>query len=131
MEAMVLLTAQGRSPCNSPMFSSASKRLSVAGGANRALLCGSVFLGALSAIPALAEDSDMFRPYIQVRSAAFNEYWGERDGWGLSLGANVNSYLGFELAFDAFQETVDSPSLGPVSEIAISHLNPEIRLRYP
>jgi opacity protein-like surface antigen len=88
-------------------------------------------LAALLAIPILAEDSDMFRPYIQVRSAAFNEYWGEGDGWGLSLGANVNSYVGFELAFDAFQETVESPALGAVSEIAISHLTPEIRLRYP
>jgi opacity protein-like surface antigen len=78
-----------------------------------------------------AEDTNFFRPYIDLRSAAFNENWGVQDGWGLSLGANLNSYIGLQLSFDAYEEVLDDPLLGDVFEQSIMNFRPEIRLRYP
>lgn len=93
-------------------------------------LCAAAALAGVS-FRVQAEDSEMFRPFVQIRSAAFNENWGERDGWGLSLGANLDYHFGLELAFDTFQETVEAPKLGAVAEMSIQHLTPQIRIRYP
>jgi outer membrane protein W len=99
-------------------------------GRHLSFLCLFIVPG-LAASSLRAEDSAMFRPYIQARSAAFNENWGQRDGWGLSLGANLNYHFGIEVAFDTFQQTVSVPQLGAISEVAIQHLTPEFRFRYP
>jgi opacity protein-like surface antigen len=77
------------------------------------------------------EDSNSLRPYIQLRSAAFNENWDVQDGWGLGLGANVNKYFGFQLDFDAYEREVGWSGLGTISENSVMSLTPELRFRYP
>jgi opacity protein-like surface antigen len=94
-----------------------------------ASLIGFVLFGRSPA--SLAEDTNTFRPYLQLRSAAFNEYWGVQDGWGIGLGANVTKYLGFQLDFDAFERKVDWPGLDTIFENSVMTLTPEIRVRYP
>jgi opacity protein-like surface antigen len=101
------------------------------------LLSGN-FLPAVSGVLALfsghrsfAEDSESLRPYLQLRSAAFNETWGVQDGWGLGIGANLNYYVGFQLDFDAYERKVKWPGLDQIFENSVMSLTPEIRLRYP
>lgn len=94
------------------------------------VICG------LLAASGRAEDSDMFRPYIQVRSASFNENWGVKDGWGLSLGANLDEHWGVELSFDIFQMDIEGadmgfPQFGVLTEQSIGNLTPMLRYRYP
>jgi opacity protein-like surface antigen len=91
-----------------------------------------VLLSLLAAMPALtrAEDSDGFRPYLQLRSGAL-EISGVQDAWGAGLGVNFNRYLGFQLDFDAFERKADWPGLDQIFENSIISLTPEIRVRYP
>ncbi len=78
-----------------------------------------------------AEDSEKFRPYLQLRSAAFNEAWDVKDGWGLGVGANINKYFGFQLDFDAYEREVDWSGLGTIFENSVMSITPELRVRYP
>jgi opacity protein-like surface antigen len=77
-----------------------------------------------------AEDAGTFRPYLQLRSGAI-EISGVQDAWGLAVGANLNSYLGFQLDFDAFERRVNWPDLGQIGEESLLTLTPEVRVRYP
>jgi opacity protein-like surface antigen len=94
------------------------------------VLCATA-LAAMCTARAAAEDSEMPRAYLQLRSAAFNENFGVQDGWGLAVGANLNYYVGLELSFDAFEEVLEYPQLGQIFEQSILNLTPQIRLRYP
>ncbi len=89
----------------------------------------SVVLAAAAPL-ALAEDSDTFRPYLQLRSGAL-ELSGVQDAWGAALGANLNRYIGIQLDFDAYERRVNWPGLGQITEDSILSLTPEIRVRYP
>jgi opacity protein-like surface antigen len=76
------------------------------------------------------EDSDSFRPDLQLRSGPV-EISGAQDIWGLALGANVNRYLGFQVDFDAYERKVEWPGLGQIFENSVISLTPELRVRYP
>jgi hypothetical protein len=53
------------------------------------------------------------------------------DGFGASLGANLNRYLSAELSFDHYDLHLDLPGVGKVSELGTAFIMPQIRLRYP
>ena len=94
------------------------------------------FAGAAGAATNLnAEDADRYRPYFKFHSGDIEPLWGVDDHWSLGLGANLNRYVGVELAFDYYlRDWGENPDLNEpadVGEASSYHLIPEIRLRYP
>ena len=94
------------------------------------------FAGAAVAATNLhSEDADRYRPYFKFHSGDIEPLWGVDDHWSLGLGANLNRYVGVELAFDYYlRDWGENPDLNEpadVGEASSYHLIPEIRLRYP
>jgi hypothetical protein len=54
-----------------------------------------------------------------------------RDYWGLSVGGNLNRYLGGELSGDLFERRLKVQGFGSVGEYAVTAVVPQIRVRYP
>jgi len=90
-----------------------------------------VVVVAASGVPACAQDSDRFRPYIGLKFFDTNPATGVHDLYGFSLGANVNKYLGFELSGDTYQVFPDISPFGTIGEYGVFALIPQARLRYP
>lgn len=82
-------------------------------------------LGALGAAPARAEDSDQLRWYIGGRFDLFS-LTHTHDFVGGEVGVNFNRYIGLELALDNWERKV-----GDLSELAVTAITPQLRLRYP
>ncbi|MBX3027949.1 outer membrane beta-barrel protein [bacterium] len=80
---------------------------------------------ALGASAARGEDSDQFRWYIGGRFDLFS-LTHTHDFVGGEIGVNFNRYLGVELALDNWERKV-----GDLSELAITSITPQLRLRYP
>ena len=93
------------------------------------VLCISVLL--LLALPATAQDGDEPRAYLGVRGLGSNPGTHVRDYWGLSVGGNVNRYLGGELSGDLFERRLKVQGFGSVGEYAVTAIVPQIRVRYP
>src|SRR5262249_29090853 len=79
------------------------------------------------AAPAYGEDSDQVRYYLDFRYG----YPGSglstaHDAAGVSVGANLNRYLGIELSLDTYDVKVED-----VSELEVLGFIPQVRLRYP
>jgi opacity protein-like surface antigen len=87
-------------------------------------------LGAASAAPSWAEDSDRPRYYLHLRGQDTNPATGVHDHWGLSLGANLDRYWGLELSADTFERRVKSGGR-TLGELGVVALVPQLRLRYP
>jgi opacity protein-like surface antigen len=81
--------------------------------------------------PGWAEDSDRPRLYLGLRGQDTNPWTGNRDLWGVSLGANFNEFLGAELSVDTFERRLKLPGFASVGEQGIVTLVPQLRLRYP
>ena len=79
----------------------------------------------LAAQVACAQDSDELRWYGAFRFDLFS-LTRTHDYVGGSLGVNFNRYLGLELAVDNFERKV-----GDLSELAVTDVIPQLRLRYP
>jgi len=92
-------------------------------------LCVSVFL--LLALPVAAHDGDEPRAYLGFRGFGSNPGTHVRDYWGLSIGGNVNRYLGGELSGDLFERRLKVQGFGSVGEYAVTAIVPQIRVRYP
>src|SRR5918995_6895575 len=86
-------------------------------------------LGAATAVPGWAEDSDRIR-YLQLRGQDTNPWTGVHDHWGLSLGANLGRYWGLELSADTFERRIQR-SGDTLAEFGVVALAPQLRLRYP
>ena len=84
-----------------------------------AVICG------LSARPADAGDSDQLRWYVGGRFDLFS-LTHTHDFVGGEVGVNFNRYLGVELALDNWERKV-----GDLSELAVTSITPQLRLRYP
>lgn len=80
---------------------------------------------------AWAEDSERTRYYLLLKTLDTNPGTGVHDSHGLSLGVNVNRYLGFELSGDFWELRPDIPGYGEIGEMGVFSLIPEVRLRYP
>jgi opacity protein-like surface antigen len=80
---------------------------------------------------ARAEDSDQPRFYLGLRSFDTNPGTDVHDSHGVSLGVNLNRYVGVELAGDFWELHPSFPGRGVVGEIGVFSLVPEVRLRYP
>jgi opacity protein-like surface antigen len=87
-------------------------------------------LGAATAAPGWAEDSDRIRYYLQLRGQDTNPWTGVHDHWGLSLGANLGRYWGLELSADTFERHIQR-SGDTLAEFGVVALAPQLRLRYP
>src|SRR5262245_55674857 len=90
-----------------------------------------VVVVAASGVPACAQDSDRFRPYIGLKFFDTNPATGVHDLYGFSLGANVNKYLGFELSGDTYQVFPDISPFGTIGAYGVVAPVPQARLRYP
>jgi opacity protein-like surface antigen len=78
------------------------------------------------------EDSDELRYYLGLRGADTNPMTEIHDEWGFSLGANLNEYVGVELAVDSYEKFVDVGNYGGnIGEYHTWAFVPEVRLRYP
>jgi opacity protein-like surface antigen len=84
-----------------------------------AVLCG------LAVRRAGAEDSDQLRWYLGGRFDLFS-ITHTHDFVGGTVGVNLNRYLGVELALDNWERKV-----GDLSELAVTGITPQLRLRYP
>ena len=93
------------------------------------VLCVSVVL--LLAFPVAAQDGDEPRVYLGIRGFGTNPGTHVRDYWGLSVGGNVNRYLGGELSGDLFERRLKVQGFGSVGEYAVTAVVPQIRVRYP
>jgi opacity protein-like surface antigen len=51
--------------------------------------------------------------------------------FGAALGLDVGRYLGVELAADAYEIVLATPARGSLTEVAILHVVPQLRVRYP
>jgi hypothetical protein len=58
------------------------------------------------------EDSDELRYYLGLRGQDTNPLTEIHDGWGFSLGVNLNEYVGVELAVDSYEKFVDVGNYG-------------------
>ena len=74
---------------------------------------------------ARGEDSDQPRWYLGARFDLFS-LTRTHDFFGGEIGLNFNRYLGLELAVDNWERKV-----GDLSELAITSVTPQLRLRYP
>lgn len=92
-------------------------------------LCASAVF--LAALPVTAHDGDEPRAYLGVRGFGSNPGTHVRDYWGLSVGGNVNRYLGGELSGDLFERRLKVQGFGSVGEYAVTAIVPQIRVRYP
>src|SRR5262249_53529520 len=82
---------------------------------------------ASGADPSCAEDSDELRYYFEFRYEDLaSGLTKAHDGAGVSIGANLNRYLGLELSLDTYDVKV-----GQVSELEVLGFVPRGRLRYP
>jgi opacity protein-like surface antigen len=93
------------------------------------VLCASVVF--LAALPVTAHDGDEPRAYLGVRGFGSNPGTHVHDYWGLSVGGNVNRYLGGELSGDLFERRLKVQGFGSVGEYAVTAIVPQIRVRYP
>jgi opacity protein-like surface antigen len=84
----------------------------------------------VAASPSRGEDSDRVRAYIDMRFGESNPLTKAHDVGGISIGANVNRYLGFDVSLDAYDLFLDS-GMEKVGEVEVLGLTPQIRLRYP
>jgi opacity protein-like surface antigen len=84
-----------------------------------AVLCG------VGAATAHAEDSDQLRWYIGGRYDLLS-LTHTHDFVGGEIGVNFTRYLGLELALDNWERKA-----GDLSEIAVTSITPQLRLRYP
>jgi opacity protein-like surface antigen len=84
----------------------------------------------LSAVPAVAEDSDRPRFYLNLRGQDTNPWTHTHDAWGVAVGANFGRYWGVELSADTYERFVKFGG-GSVGEQGVLALVPQVRLRYP
>jgi len=80
---------------------------------------------------ARAEDSELPRAYLGLRIGESNPLTKANDVASISLGANLDRYLGFEFSVDGYELYLDTASQGRVAELAVLGLLPQVRLRYP
>jgi opacity protein-like surface antigen len=95
-----------------------------------AALVGLVLV-ALAVSDAGAEDSDIFRSYLQVKFRDTDHTTGVRDYYGFGVGFNFNRYLGFELSGDRFEILPEVRGIGTIGEYGVFALVPQARVRYP
>jgi opacity protein-like surface antigen len=94
-------------------------------------LCYALGFVALSMGTSWAQDSDArARYYLSLRGHGSNPFTDAHDLLGMSVGANLNRYWGFELSAEGFERRLrlGQRSLG---EYAIFAFLPQVRLRYP
>jgi opacity protein-like surface antigen len=94
----------------------------------RATLVAALSLACAGAVgPSWAEDSAEVRYYFDFRyEDVASGLTKAHDGAGLSIGANLNRYVGLEFSLDAYDIKV-----GDVSELEVLGFVPQGRLRYP
>lgn len=76
-------------------------------------------------------DADAQRFYAHFRYSESLPFTRAHDGFGASLGANLNRHLGAELCVDHYDLHLTLPGVGKVAELGTALLMPTIRLRYP
>ncbi len=60
-----------------------------------------------------------------------NPLTGVHDAWGIGLGANLNRYVGIEVAVDSYELFVEPAGFGKIGEYSVWSIVPQVRLRYP
>ena len=76
-------------------------------------------------------DADAQRFYAHFRYSESLPFTRAHDGFGASLGYNLNRYLGAELSFDHYDLHLTLDGVGKVAELGTAIIMPTVRLRYP
>jgi opacity protein-like surface antigen len=95
------------------------------------VLCCTIFFVALSEVCGWAEESDQRRWYFALRYGESAPFSRAHDSVGFTFGANLNRYVGLELAMDSYEIFVTPPGLGDIGELGVMTFIPQLRLRYP
>lgn len=95
------------------------------------LLASAIVTMLEAATTAAAQDADAPRAYLGVRIGESNPITKANDVAAVSIGADLDRYLGFELSFDAYELFLPTSRNGPNAELGIEGLLPQVRLRYP
>jgi opacity protein-like surface antigen len=79
---------------------------------------------------AVSTDTDAFsRVEIRPEPPA---YFGQGNQfWGVALGMDFGRYFAVELGAEGYEVILATPAHGSVAEMALLHLLPQVRLRYP
>jgi opacity protein-like surface antigen len=80
---------------------------------------------------AIATDTDAFSNVVEIRPEPPAYFGSGNQFFGVALGMDFGRYLGVELAADAYEVVLASPSRGSLTEMAVMHAIPQVRLRYP
>jgi opacity protein-like surface antigen len=76
-------------------------------------------------------DADAHRFYAHLRYSESLPFTRAHDGFGASLGVNLNRYLSTELSFDHYDLHLTLDGVGKVAELGTGIIMPTVRLRYP
>jgi opacity protein-like surface antigen len=79
----------------------------------------------------LGGDADAQRFYAHLRYSESLPFTRAHDGFGASLGYNLNRYLSAELSFDHYDLHLTLDGVGKVAELGTGIIMPTLRLRYP
>jgi opacity protein-like surface antigen len=110
---------------------------------------GLAFIGVLAAVSAArAQDTGQLRGYLQARVGLFSltdpsfitngvDADHVQDAYGVSVGVNLNRYVGVEIAGDMYELAINFTGgnvaglSGSLSEYKVWTLVPQVQLRYP
>lgn len=95
------------------------------------ILCWAIAIGLIPGSPARCEDSDSLRYHLDLRMQDTNPLTGVHDAWGIGLGANLNRYVGIEVAVDSYELFVEPSGFSKIGEYSVWSIVPQVRLRYP
>jgi opacity protein-like surface antigen len=88
-----------------------------------------LYLG-LRAGGAIATDTHSFSG-VEIRPEPPAYFSTANQLFGAALGVDFRRHLGVELAADGYEIVLATPDLGSVTEVAVMHLIPQVRVRYP
>jgi opacity protein-like surface antigen len=79
---------------------------------------------------AIATDTDAFSN-VEIRPEPPAYFSTANQFFGVALGLDLGRHLGVELAVDAYEVVLATPDLGSLTEMALLHIIPQLRVRYP
>jgi opacity protein-like surface antigen len=79
---------------------------------------------------AISTDTEAFSN-VEIRPEPPAYFSTANQVFGAALGLDLGRHLGVELAFDAYEVVLATPDRVSIAEVALVHVIPQLRLRYP
>jgi opacity protein-like surface antigen len=79
---------------------------------------------------AVSTDTEAFSS-VEIRPEPPAYFSQGNQFWGVALGMDLGRHLAVELAAEGYEVILATPAQGSVAEMALLHLLPQVRLRYP